>query len=313
MRWVVVFGAMLVTACAMPVTQATEATGGAAPTQRFFVTGSDGRFVIQPRGAKDRTTIQYRRADGTYDEDAIARLRRILRSKDGGERTPPLRLVEVLGRVWELGGRRTLVLNSGYRSPTYNEGLRNRGRKAAGGSMHTEAMATDVAIPGADLQALWLELRELECCGVGFYGKDGFLHIDVGQPRFWESNTSGVEKNLSAGNARLFARTDWDRYGARAAIAVSLHSLTAPPVGIASAATMVFDDGERVAVTLRGDGGSTGDCMEISGRDAVLHAAAPARAGKGRLELRTCPPQPESTPAEVWSNPMEVVGEMRSK
>ena len=308
MRWVVVMGTVLLGACAMPVTQAIEAPPPTTPTPRLFVTGADGRVVIQPRGSKAPSTLQYRRADGTYDDDARNKLRRILRSHDGGERTPPWRLVEVLGRVWELGGRRTLTVNSGYRSPTYNEGLIARGRKAAGGSMHTEALATDLAIPGANLRDLWIELRGLECCGVGFYGKDGFLHVDVGQPRFWEATTSGVEKNLSAGNARLFARTDWDRYAPRAPIAISLHSLTVPPVGIAAAATMVFDDGQRTAVALDDGSGAAADCMAIDMRDAVLHATGPARAGRGRLELRTCPPQPESTPTEVWSNALEVVG-----
>ena len=172
--------------------------------------------------------------------------------------------------------------------------------------MHTEAMATDLAIPGMNLSDLWLQLRALECCGAGLYGKDGFLHIDVGQPRFWEATTSGVEKNLSAGNARLFARTEWDRYAARAPITISLHSLTEPPVGIAAAAAVVFDDGQRAAVRLDDGSGHAADCIAVTVRDAVLHATGPAGAGRGRLELRTCPPQPDATPAEVWSNPLEI-------
>ena len=312
MRWMVV-GALVMSACGMPVTHATEPAPPPAVARRFFVTGDDGRFVIQPRGARDAVTIQYRRADGTYDDDARRTLQSVLRSHDGGERTPPWRLVELLGWVWHAAGQRTLIVNSGYRSPDYNEGLRAKGRKAAGGSMHTEAMATDLVIPGANLHALWLDLRALECCGAGFYGKDGFMHVDTGQPRFWEATTSGVEKNLSAGNARLFARTDWDRYRPGDPLAVTLHSLTMPPIGIARNATVRFDDGSSARLTLDDGGSSTGDCMEIATRDAVLRGTVPERAGRGRLQLRTCPPRPEATPAEVIANPIEVGRALRAK
>lgn len=289
----------------------TPRPSGAAEALRFFVTGADGRFVIQPRGAKLPVTITYRRDDGTYDDVAIARLTHVLRSHDGDERRPPLRLVELIGRVWEMAGRRTLIVNSGYRSPDYNEGLRAKGRKAAGGSMHTEAMATDLAIPGADLRKLWLAVRELDCCGAGFYGKDGFVHVDVGQSRFWEAATSGVEKNLSAGNARLFARTDFDIYHAGDPLQVTLHALTLPPVQVARMAVILGSDGSRMPVTL--DDGSHAECMAITMRDAVLHATAPEQATRGPLALRTCEPRVEETPSQVTSNVVEILKSMDAK
>src|SRR2546425_12657405 len=100
--------------------------------------------------------------------------------------------------------------------------------RAAGGSLHTEGLAADVAFPRAVLRPLWMKVRALDCCGAGYYAKDGFLHIDVGQPRFWEPSTSRVEENLSAGNAGLFGGAEFDRYaeggevmGARHATAVA--------------------------------------------------------------------------------------------
>lgn len=316
MRWLaVMMGALFVSACGMPVTHATEPAPvvRATSSQRFFVVSEQGQFTIKSRDARAATAIVYRRPDGSYDEEARRTLRGVLRSRDGGERLPPWRLVELIGRVYEMAGRHTLIVNSGYRSPSYNEGLRAKGRKAAGGSMHTEAMAADLAIPGADLHELWIALRSLECCGAGFYGRDGFMHVDVGQPRFWEATTSGVEKNLSAGNARLFARTQWDRYHTGEPVEVSLHSLTLPPIGIKRAATLVFDDGARVVVAVDDGTGGDAECMEVAARDAVLHAAAPARGGRGHLELHTCAPTPEATPAKVISNPIEVATERAHK
>jgi len=37
------------------------------------------------------------------------------------------------------------------------------------------------------------------------------VHVDVGKPRFWEAATSRADEDLSGGNARVFARTDFDR------------------------------------------------------------------------------------------------------
>src|SRR5258708_21250401 len=92
--------------------------------------------------------------------------------------------------------------------------------------------AADVEGGGINRGRLWLELRALHPGGVGLYQADGFIHRDTGPPRFWEAATSGVEKNLSADNARLFARTDFDRYGDLRGAIIRLHAVTALPIGI---------------------------------------------------------------------------------
>jgi len=198
----------------------------AAPLQRFFVMG-DGTLAIVNAHTGERAEARYRKADGTYDQAAIARIRRAFRSSgDDGEGRASLRLIEVLSWVQKTSRVRHLTLMSGYRSPEYNEGLRAKGMRAAGGSLHTEGLAADVAFPRAVLRPLWMKVRALDCCGAGYYAKEGFLHIDVGQPRFWEPSTSRVEENLSAGNARLFGRTEFDRYGKGEEIVVALHAMT---------------------------------------------------------------------------------------
>jgi uncharacterized protein YcbK (DUF882 family) len=199
--------------------------------------------------------VTYRRPDGTYDPAALAEIRRVMRSRDGGEGEISLRLVELLAHVYAERGKQPLRIQSGYRSPDYNEAIRARGAKAAGGSLHTEGLAADVSFTPKELTPFWLEIRKLDCCGAGYYQKNGFLHLDVGRPRFWEPATSKVEENLSAGNARIFARSEFDRYTKGETIVVALHALTLPPVLVAKDAVLSADGREqppRRVVVVRG-------------------------------------------------------------
>jgi uncharacterized protein YcbK (DUF882 family) len=247
--------------------------------------------------------VRYRRADGTYDQAAIAHIRRAFRSSgDDGEGKASLRLIEVLGWLQKASRVRPLRLMSGYRSPQYNEVLRAQGARAAGGSLHTEGLAADLAFPRGMLRPLWMKVRVLDCCGAGYYAKEGFLHIDVGRPRFWEPATSRVEENLSAGNARLFARTEFDRYARGEEIVVALHAMTVPPVRVARKGRWVGEEGEAVAVAVTGDGEG---CLEVPASGAGVRLGAVSKAGRGKVELTTCEPRPERTPAAVETNVVE--------
>jgi uncharacterized protein YcbK (DUF882 family) len=275
----------------------------AAVPPRFFVEGP-GTLAVENAHTGERAAVVYRRADGTYDPDALARLAHVFRSPDGRETPLALRLVEVLGRLQALSATRPLVLMSGYRSPEYNAGLRAQGRQVAGGSLHTEGLAADLAFPRGELFGLWLRVRALGCCGAGYYAREGFLHVDVGRPRFWEAATSRVDENLSAGNARLFARTEFDRYATGEPIAVALHALTAPPVRIARTATLLPERGAPVSVTLEGD--AADGCLPAEATGTVFRIPAAPASGRARLVLRTCAPRLERTPETVESNPIEV-------
>jgi len=148
------------------------------------------------------------------------------------------------------------------------------------------------------LETLWHRVRALDCCGAGFYGRDAFMHVDVGRPRFWEKTTSRVGENLAGGNARLFARTEYDRYATGERVVVSVHSLTLPPVRIAHEAKL-----GATPVRLDGDG----DCIELTRTGATLELpAAPATPERARLTLTTCEPRAERTPATIETNPITV-------
>jgi uncharacterized protein YcbK (DUF882 family) len=278
------------------------AAGLAAP--RFFLAG-DGTLALVNAHSGDRASVTYRRPDGTYDPEALAAIRRVLRSRDGAEGDVALRLVELLGWVYRARGGQALRIQSGYRSPGYNEAIRARGARAAGGSLHTEGLAADVAFPSKELRPLWMKVRGLDCCGAGYYATEGFLHLDVGRPRFWEPATSKVEQNLSAGNARLFARTEFDRYATGEPVVVTLHALTAAPVLIARDATLV--DGERRrTVHVEAPAGEREGCVDASAHGVRLRVTGLEPVGRGRLVLATCAPRVEKTPDTVETNPIEV-------
>jgi uncharacterized protein YcbK (DUF882 family) len=278
----------------------------AAAPPRFFIMG-DGRLALVNAHTEARVDVQFRRKGGTYDDTALAAIRRTFRSAgDEGEGKASLRLIEILSYLQQTTKVRPLTLMSGYRSPDYNEDLRAKGARAAGGSLHTEGLAADIAFPRKMLKPLWMKVRAMNCCGAGYYAKEGFLHIDVGQPRFWEPQTSRVEENLSAGNARLFARTEFDRYAVGEDILVNLHAMTSAPVLVAADAEVFGDDGQRRAVTLHGGPMASKGCMEIRTSSTQLLIPTLSKDVRGSLVLSTCEPRMDRTPATIRANRIEI-------
>jgi uncharacterized protein YcbK (DUF882 family) len=279
--------------------------GFASDFPRFFISGT-GKLAVVNAHSDEKVAVTYRRPDGSYDRAALDQLRHVFRSSgDARETTMALRLVEVLSRVQQLAGGKPLVLLSGYRSPEYNESIRAKGAKAAAGSLHTEGLAADIAPPRPLLLGLWKKIRDLDCCGAGYYAQDGFLHVDVGRPRFWEPATSRVEENLSASNARLFARSEFDRYRRDEEMVVSVYSLTVPPVRIARTARLESDGGATIPLRV-GDDGEAGTCFTLDASGAALRVAGVKDAARGRLVLATCEPREGRTPETVETNPIEV-------
>jgi uncharacterized protein YcbK (DUF882 family) len=274
---------------------------------RFFVAG-DGTLTIVRVAGNERVQVRYRNPDGTYDGDALAKLRHVFRSKDGKAGPIEPRFVELLAWLQREAGGAPLRLMSGYRSPAYHEGLRRRGRKAASGSMHTEGMAADLMFPKGQLGDLWLAVRALECCGAGKYVGNGFLHVDTGQPRFWEPATAKTDENLSAGNARAFARTEYDRYAAGEPVEVGFHGVTLPPIRIKRSGWLVPDGaaaGPVVTVLDVAEATPGAGCIEVDAQTR-LRVTGSSPTPRGRLVFEVCEPRVERTPARIETNPIAV-------
>jgi len=312
-----------------PVAVATPAVPDVAQGKgRFFLAG-DGVIAIENAHTREKVIVRYRDASGAYAQDALDKLDGIFRSRGDDERTRvSLRLVELIDFLEDHEKPDALLLISGYRSEGYNAALIARGGQAARSSMHSEGLAADLKFQGVDHRALWDRLRARECCGAGYYKKSGFVHVDTGRPRFWEESTSKVKENLSKGNARVIARTDYDRYGDLVGLQTTLHSITLHPLRVSRRAQLVAVDGGAVLADLQlvAPGQPVGeDCIVVDGDHAgarqVLRVDAVEPHGPGtpdapverkedvtlaaRVVLTTCEPRLEATPERIESNKIE--------
>jgi uncharacterized protein YcbK (DUF882 family) len=135
----------------------------------------------------ERLDIVYRQ--GThYVAAALVRLDHYLRDHRTGDiRHYDPRVFDLLHDLTAELGKPNAEIDvvCGYRTPWSNEFLRTHGRGVARQSLHMEAMAIDIRVPGvktADLRDAALALHR---GGVGYYADSGFVHVDVGRVRRW--------------------------------------------------------------------------------------------------------------------------------
>jgi len=275
---------------------------------RFFFSG-DGVIELDHAHLGERLSVRYRTASGAYDPQALAAIAHFFRSRDSGEEGEiSLRLIELIDFVQDHFHPKRTLLVSGYRSPVLNEELRRSGARVAESSLHTEGIAADLQFDGLNLRKLWNELRQRNIGGVGYYGEQGFLHLDTGRPRFWEPQTSRVDEHLSAGNARVFARTEFDRYPQLDGAVIRLHSVTALPLRIAVAAHAGVASLKLAPADEHG--AVSDDCIVFAVPAPAYHLrvveAAVANKLRAPILFDTCTPRLEATPAQFESNLVEI-------
>ena len=75
----------------------------------------------------------------------------------------------------------------GYRTPKTNEFLRTRSAhsEVAQHSLHMQAEAIDIRLPGIPTSELRDAALRLHRGGVGYYCASNFVHVDVGRVRRW--------------------------------------------------------------------------------------------------------------------------------
>lgn len=135
----------------------------------------------------ERIDIVYRRGDA-YLPDAIAKLDFLLRDfRTGDVRHFDPRLYDTLEDLTASVGRPGAQIDivCGYRSPWTNEFLRSHTSGVAKNSLHIQAEAIDLRIPGVDTLKLRRAALNLHRGGVGYYPHSDFIHVDVGRVRQW--------------------------------------------------------------------------------------------------------------------------------
>ena len=132
---------------------------------------------------------------GSFLPEGLAELNHGLRDWRTGETVAMdhrlLALLVSLREKLEIGRNRPIGLISGYRSPRTNAALRAAGGDHSGvasQSQHMLGKATDIVIPGVPLERLHAAALALGGGGVGYYPRDGFVHVDSGAVRHWSSD-----------------------------------------------------------------------------------------------------------------------------
>jgi uncharacterized protein YcbK (DUF882 family) len=135
----------------------------------------------------ERIDIVYRRGD-SYLPDAEALLDHFLRDhRTGDVKHYDPHVFDILSDLSAAVGHPNAEIDiiCGYRTPLSNEFLRARSSGVARNSLHVQAHAIDIRIPGVDTLTLRNAALALHRGGVGYYPRSGFVHVDTGRVRTW--------------------------------------------------------------------------------------------------------------------------------
>ena len=137
----------------------------------------------------ERLDVVYRRGD-RYIPEALDELDHYLRDhRTGDVRHFDPRLFDLLydltASLGDSGGEINVIC--GYRTPGSNEFLRTRNPHTgvAQHSLHMQAEAIDIRLPGIPTSELRDAALRLHRGGVGYYRSSDFVHVDVGRVRHW--------------------------------------------------------------------------------------------------------------------------------
>jgi len=137
----------------------------------------------------ERLDIVYRRG-ADYIPEALAELDHYLRDHRTGEVhhfDPQLfdLLHDLTDSLNDSGGEIDVIC--GYRTPWSNEFLRTRSAHTgvALHSLHMQAEAIDIRLPGISTANVRDAALRLHRGGVGYYRSSDFVHVDVGRVRQW--------------------------------------------------------------------------------------------------------------------------------
>ncbi|PYT65898.1 MAG: twin-arginine translocation pathway signal protein [Acidobacteria bacterium] len=135
----------------------------------------------------ERIDIVYRRGDA-YLDDALGRLDHFLRDHRTGQglHYDP-HLFDLLTDLTAAAGKpdAEIAVVCGYRSPWSNEFLRAHTAGVAKHSLHMQARAIDIRLPGVSTRDLRSAALSLHRGGVGYYPRSGFIHVDTGRVTQW--------------------------------------------------------------------------------------------------------------------------------
>jgi uncharacterized protein YcbK (DUF882 family) len=150
-------------------------------------TASEHTLRLYNTHTNEKIEIVYRRGD-QYIQSALAKLDVFLRDHNTNEvRHFDPRLYDILSdltaSVGHPGGEIDIVC--GYRTTSTNAALRAHTTGVAKNSLHIQAEAIDLRMPGVNTLKLRKAALTLARGGVGYYPHSDFIHVDTGRVRQW--------------------------------------------------------------------------------------------------------------------------------
>jgi uncharacterized protein YcbK (DUF882 family) len=162
---------------------------GHAGTESASAATREYRLRFYHTHTGERLNIVYRRGD-QYIPEALDELDHYLRDhRTGDVRHFDPHLFDLLhdltASLGDSGGEIDVIC--GYRTPWSNEFLRARSPHTgvAQHSLHMQAQAIDIRLPGIPTSELRDAALRLHRGGVGYYRSSDFVHVDVGRVRQW--------------------------------------------------------------------------------------------------------------------------------
>ena len=158
-----------------------------SPQQASSQEGQEHRLRLYNTHTAERIDVVYRRGD-QYISSALVNLDYFLRdhrTNDVRHFDPRLYdiLADLTASIGHPGGEIDIVC--GYRTPSTNESLRAHTTGVAKNSLHIQAEAIDLRMPGIDTLKLRRAALALRRGGVGYYPHSDFIHVDTGRVRQW--------------------------------------------------------------------------------------------------------------------------------
>jgi uncharacterized protein YcbK (DUF882 family) len=162
-----------------------QASAGPAPARAAL---PEQRLALRCVHTGRRCDAVFKRGE-RFDSSGLAELDQGLRDWRTGDATAMDRdLLMLLANVRDTLGvaaSTPFLLISGFRSSATNAALHARSGQVATKSQHMIGRAVDIALDGIPLSRIRDAGLAMRRGGVGFYPKDGFVHLDTGRLRRW--------------------------------------------------------------------------------------------------------------------------------
>lgn len=144
-----------------------------------------GDVWLKSPNVGEEARVKIYKDDGSFDDEALARLDELFRCKRTGEiRAVDPRLYEQLSRIQDHFGGKQIELVSGFRFAERSS------------SRHYHASAMDIRITGVSIREMYAMAESLDGggMGIGIYPRSGFIHVDYrapGEPSYRWTDYSG--------------------------------------------------------------------------------------------------------------------------